>query len=97
MKRCAKFWKQSVKNFRIFKIIGAPRVPVGHSIKKNIYKNSPVVKMYYKITYTVECNVVSVFKQSAENFSRFKILRAPKGPRDCLNIFVLYYIYLNII
>ena len=91
MKRYDKFWKQSVKIFLRFKIIGAHRCPVDHSIKKKIYiyKNNPVKKMYSKNTRVLECNVVSNFKQSAKNFRIFKILGTPKGPRDtfCLYIF----------
>ena len=88
MKRCAKFQNQSVKNFRRFKIIGAPRNPVGHSIKK-IILTLLLKKMHLKNTRVFECNVVSDFKQSAKNLRRFKILGAAKGPRDtfCLYIF----------
>ena len=58
MKSCAKFWKQSVKNFLRFKTEGAPRGPVGHSIKKKNYKNMPFKKMYYKNTHALKSNVV---------------------------------------
>ena len=73
---------KSVKNFRIFKIIGGPRNrgPVGHSIEKN-YKNTPDKKMHYKNTYALRCNVVSNIKDSANNFRRFMILGIPGGPR----------------
>ena len=43
--------------------------------------------MYSKNTRVLDCNVVSNFKQSAENFRRFKILGVPKGPMETFCVF----------
>ena len=47
--------------------------------------------MYYMNTHALECNVVSNIKLSAKNFPRFKILGAPKGPRNIFCLFFRYY------
>ena len=52
--------------------------------------------MYYKNMHAFECNVVSNFKQSAKNFRRFKILGAPKGPKDTFCLYIFQY-YKNIL
>ena len=44
--------------------------------------------MYSKNIHVLECNVVANFNQSPENFRRFKILGAPKGPRDTFRDYV---------
>ena len=90
MKRCAKFWKQLVKNFRRLKIIGGPGVPWA-TLLKEIIRTLLLKKMYYKNTHVLECNFVSNIKQLAENFRRFKIFRWPKGPRE-LSVSIFFII-----
>ena len=86
MKHYSKFLAIS-KDFSEVSDFGAPQWGPWVSLVKKNYNNSPVKKICNK--HTLECNVASDFKQSAKNFRRFKILGAPKGPRDtfCLYIF----------
>ena len=89
MKHCAKFCKQSVKNFRNFQNLGPPGGQRATLLKN--YKNTPVKKCFIRILMRSNATLCQTdFKQSAKNFRRFKILGGNGWPeRNSLSMYFL--------